>query len=474
MKKYRRMRKLAAGGFTYDDAYNGVIGLDNIAGTTGTSINAGLVARPSAPIDPGLKKPASGGGISAGAIGGAAALGTGLMDAIDTPNQYGNNSTGVTIGKGALGGAASGAVIGSAVPGIGTAIGAAAGAVIGGVSGLLNAKKMRRKERELYANQLQQHRKYDNAVSQALATDPSMVEGSRGASYYKNGGTMYLRKLAFGGPGDPGTISGKPILPDDNYRLRKIDSLSGAWGVPTNKIYTTSYYNYGDSKAIGGIPRRMDYNAAMPDGTPRQFIDYYEGVTRGSTDYVNQPKYGPIVKREDGGSLIKPSHRGKFTRWAQNHDMSVSEATSHVLANKDNYSEGVRKMAQFSRNFGGHENGGLIRPDQSLMGQKAMGGTIKGLNSNGVEFVGNNHENGGIQLPAMGAEVENNETAAGNFVFSDNLGFAKLHRPIAKAIGKIEKKPQTPDRINALQLLRDREERLALNQESYKRQKGIS
>lgn len=465
------MRKLAAGGFTYDDAYNGVIGLDNIAGTTGTSVNAGLVAKPAT----GLARPSGGTGVSAGAIGGAAALGTGLMDAIDTPNQYGNQSSGVTIGKGALGGAAAGATIGSAVPGIGTAIGAVAGAVIGGVGGWLNAKKMRRKEKEMFANQLQQRRKYDNAVSEALGADPGMVEGYRGASYYKNGGSMYLRKLAFGGPGDPEkTMNGKPIPPADNYRLRKIDSLSGAWGIPTNQIYTTSYYNYGDSKTTGGIPRRTDFNATMPNGNPRQFIDYYEGVTRGSTDYVNQPKYGPIVKREDGGPLIKPSHRGKFTRWAANHDMSVGEATSHVLANKDDYSEGVRKMAQFSRNFGGHEMGGLIRPDQSLNGQRAMGGTVKNLNSNGVEFVGNSHENGGIQLPNMGAEVENNETAAGNFVFSDNLGFAKLHRPIARAIGKIEKKPQTPDRMNALQLLRDREERLASAQESYKRQNGIS
>ena len=47
---------------------------------------------------------------------------------------------------------------------------------------------------------------------------------------------------------------------------------------------------------------------------------------------------------------IKPSHEGMFTDWARQHGMSVSEAASHVLANKSKYSAHVVKMANFARN----------------------------------------------------------------------------------------------------------------------------
>lgn len=58
---------------------------------------------------------------------------------------------------------------------------------------------------------------------------------------------------------------------------------------------------------------------------------------------------------KSGGKIhIKPENRGKFTRWAKNHGMSVQQAASAVMsAPKGKYSEGVRKMANFARNFGG-------------------------------------------------------------------------------------------------------------------------
>ncbi|MEM4326250.1 MAG: hypothetical protein QXU40_03035 [Candidatus Pacearchaeota archaeon] len=48
---------------------------------------------------------------------------------------------------------------------------------------------------------------------------------------------------------------------------------------------------------------------------------------------------------------IKPANRGKFTRWAKRHGFSsVQAAARHVLANKEKYSSGVVKMANFARN----------------------------------------------------------------------------------------------------------------------------
>ena len=78
----------------------------------------------------------------------------------------------------------------------------------------------------------------------------------------------------------------------------------------------------------------------------------------------------------------------------------------------------------------------LLRPKSKL----ALGGKLNRLNSNTVEVEGNTHEEGGVKLPSVGAEVEDKETIADNYVFSDELGFADKHKKIAKQIGKIEKK----------------------------------
>ena len=50
------------------------------------------------------------------------------------------------------------------------------------------------------------------------------------------------------------------------------------------------------------------------------------------------------------GIEIKPENRGKFTAWAKERGMSVSEAANKVMANKDDYSEGVVAMANFAKN----------------------------------------------------------------------------------------------------------------------------
>jgi hypothetical protein len=61
------------------------------------------------------------------------------------------------------------------------------------------------------------------------------------------------------------------------------------------------------------------------------------------------------------------------------------------------------------------------------------GGKAQALNSDSVEIEGRSHEQGGVQLD-NGAEVEDGETIDQNYVFSEALGFAALHKPLAKAI----------------------------------------
>lgn len=114
------------------------------------------------------------------------------------------------------------------------------------------------------------------------------------------------------------------------------------------------------------------------------------------------------------------------------------------------------------------ENGGpLTKNYLSQMG--AVGGSLKPMSSESVEVQGPSHEGGGVKLPHAGAEVEGNETIHNDFVFSDKLGFAEEHKRIAKSIGKIENKGvMSPERVNAIQRLEERQENLKLSQEYFK------
>ena len=71
-----------------------------------------------------------GGGVPWGAI---AAQTNGVLDAFDSGNEFGRQSTGVTTVKGALSGASAGMMFGP--------IGAGIGAVVGGAAGLISGNK---------------------------------------------------------------------------------------------------------------------------------------------------------------------------------------------------------------------------------------------------------------------------------------------------------------------------------------------
>lgn len=127
------------------------------------------------------------------------------------------------------------------------------------------------------------------------------------------------------------------------------------------------------------------------------------------------------------------------------------------------------------------KNGGLL----SIMYKN--GGNVQQLSKTNVQFNGNSHENGGIKEPLVnGVKLDNTEvegkesmsTSNGQkFVFSENLGFAQQHKPLAKAMGKIEKKlksnPNDPISKRTLNTLKDREEQLKVKQEETKLALGL-
>lgn len=106
--------------------------------------------------------------------------------------------------------------------------------------------------------------------------------------------------------------------------------------------------------------------------------------------------------------------------------------------------------------------------------QKKMGskGSLSRISSDTVEVKGPSHAQGGVDLDT-GDEVEGGETIKGSYVMSKKNGFADLHKPLAKAIGVLEKKAMTIATTNSLQRLRDKEDALILFQEQYNKQHNL-
>lgn len=105
---------------------------------------------------------------------------------------------------------------------------------------------------------------------------------------------------------------------------------------------------------------------------------------------------------------------------------------------------------------------------------KPIGGNFQKLSNNNYEVVGRKHEDGGVKLPNQGVELEGEETVNNdNFVFSEKLGFAPIHKKIARQIGKIEKKPSDRFTRNSLDILHQKEEKLKQEQEDLKSYLGI-
>lgn len=117
------------------------------------------------------------------------------------------------------------------------------------------------------------------------------------------------------------------------------------------------------------------------------------------------------------------------------------------------------------------ETGGTLFTDFAK--HKAYGGSLSKLDSDSVEVKGPSHADGGVKLDD-GNEVEGGETIKGNYVFSKKLGFAQLHKPLAKTIKKLEERPVTKTSLGSLSRLRKREDALMLLQEVVRNQNNLA
>lgn len=451
----------------------------------------------------------------------AASIGTGIIDATAKPDPIsGRISTGATVGKGALSGAATGAQFGP--------LGALAGGVLGAGFGLLKAGKEKKEARQMVAENARNEYMNDQSKSGALlATNPSLLTGFKNSGYFAMGGDM-------GGGGDPEPPKTRKLTPAEmaqwNQFLDHVKSkgyegsadlnvknknLGASLFADWKKGNPNATINYDivpsvqqemqnlKTSAQGFAQRRGQANAdqIMAGVSPvdgwfgsktSQFR--FPGLT--TETYSN----GQLVDKRNLGLVnadIKPvgiNPDGTANNGQTNVAGSINPFTQGKPAQmqwrpglNDIYGKPVPKDAKIELTADGkyfYDNpqeglrevkfatGGKMKAPLSQM--YMSGGYAKSLSSDNTEMVGNSHANGGISIPGAGAELEGNETTAGQFVFSDKLGFADIHKKIAKAKGKIEKKPPTFERVNSMNRLNAREQQLALTQEYLKQQHGIA
>lgn len=96
-----------------------------------------------------------------------------------------------------------------------------------------------------------------------------------------------------------------------------------------------------------------------------QTPDY--GMQSPQEEYT-ETEHNPFEEGQEyrtGGISIDPSKRGTFKAQATRMDMSVQEAASHILANKEDYTPTMVKKANFAKNFA-KEEGGEMNNDSTI------------------------------------------------------------------------------------------------------------
>jgi len=313
------------------------------------------------------------------------------------------------------------------------------------------------KEKMAAGNELKQQALAQNLAEKNnnVGLHPELLEGYKNSGYY-----------AFGGPMDDGGG-------------RKKSKLNSTVRTPFNRYSAQIDFdgktgNFDPDKTMKIMASFMRNN--MPPESDRPSNNYNPDWQHTSFDPAIDGN--AVTYAANGGSIhIDPANKGKFNALKAKTGKSTEELThsSNPL---------TRKRAVFAQNashWNKKANGGEMTKfaetgtdiSAPIARMFMSGGKAKPLSSDNAIMVGKSHAEGGIDIPEMNAEVEGGETTKGDYVFSKRLGFAGLHKPIAMAKGKIEAKPLTPDRVNALKLLSGKEDVLRQQQELLKSKLGV-
>ena len=373
------------------------------------------------------------------ALGFATTLGTQLLNSGNEPGMYSPYKAGSQSFKLGATGAIEGAQQGFKTFG---PLGAAAGAVIGGGVGYLQGNKMEKERLKQLGTLNSQYREQVAAQQQFGAQqNANYFADTKKAQMYGNGGQLLP----------------PPIV--DNTAVHQLTPQVKRPLVLNTPEYYTKKRN---QKLISGF---LNTGAAIaPPGASSAFDAagvVYDLGTEGETNPV-----GIVLKNNRKVIVDKTAKEIEYKTVPGLGRLWNAYEAYENFSDASKYQDSLN-MTKQKKAMGGPLSQNL------LANQKAIGGSMSPMSKDTTLAIGPSHEEGGIDLPTQGAQVEGGETTDKNYVFSKVLGFADLHKPIAKAQGKIENKPATPERIEALNRLQQKTEKLKTLQEYFKQQLNL-
>lgn len=221
--------------------------------------------------------------------------------------------------------------------------------------------------------------------------------------------------------------------------------------------------------AIAGTTAGLMDGFAPTDHVPSVGFAGAKGALSGAAMGAQFGPWGALAGGVIGGAAGVVSGASAKRQEGIQNGRKLQQQSQDAIARSNAAIAADPTLVQGNRNVNYYALGGDLQAINQMNGIQQMNGNLQPLSSNNTIVQGPSHAQGGVQLPQMNAELEGGETTMGHRVFSKELGFADMHKPIARAIGKIEEKAMSPERINSLNRLRDREEALYQAQEYTKK-----
>jgi hypothetical protein len=160
---------------------------------------------------------------------------------------------------------------------------------------------------------------------------------------------------------------------------------------------------------------------------------------------------------------------GAFTGKKKNDQLQENQANANTLFAQMQQQQYNQRFRNYD-STGSNQNqvyaklGGQVPISHTL----GIGGKLDKLSENRYEVDGRSHDEGGVKFPNEQVELEGGESGSGDYIFSKELGFADKHIPIAKMIGKMDKKPTNRITAQTIEHLEQREQQLKQRQEEVK------
>lgn len=368
-----------------------------------------------------------------------------LADTIDKPDEFGRRSR------------LSAVVAGNAKSG-----------TFGAIRAAVSFKNTQRKANQLEQNYLAKKRMMENETNGIMvANNPQPLQGVSSGYFAKGGKMGKYKKMAFGGDPDPtATDPVAGLTPKDMSNWNSFVGYAKSKKPDPVKLNSDSTYGYSLLDNYNKEYPKTAFDRTRVKDVQQMMLDYREDA---------------IGKMNKVPANMRPAEYDKFGKDYAGFMPGLSKADNfpgektlnwkvppHYIENKNT---GVKRALGYGPALASKAMGGKLA--SAYNNTKAIGGTITPQSSDGALVQGQAHSKGGVKLPAKGAELEGGETMKDDYVFSKELGFADIHKPLLKSKGIIEQKPATPERINALKLIERKENELILAQEYFKKQHKI-